>query len=75
LPIADCHDCLDIMSPREPLVKKLKADELFNLSFLKQLGQSGFIDQLYQGSDGRMTICFAKAVPISLARECGRDFL
>jgi ABC-type nitrate/sulfonate/bicarbonate transport system substrate-binding protein len=39
---------LDIMSPREPLVKKLKAEELFNLSYLKQLDQSGYIDQLYQ---------------------------
>jgi ABC-type nitrate/sulfonate/bicarbonate transport system substrate-binding protein len=39
---------LDIMSPREPLVKKLKAEELFNLSYLKQLDQSGYIDQLYE---------------------------
>ena len=39
---------LAIMSPREPLVKKLKAEELFNLSYLKQLDQSGYIDQLYQ---------------------------
>ena len=39
---------LDIMSPRDPLVKKLKAEELFNLSYLKQLDQSGFIDQLYK---------------------------
>ena len=40
---------LDIMSSRDPLVKKLKAEELFNLSYLKQLDQSGYIDQLYQG--------------------------
>jgi hypothetical protein len=39
---------LDIMSSREPLVKKLKAEDLFNLSFLTKLDQSGFIDQLYQ---------------------------
>ncbi len=39
---------LDIMSPREPLVKKLKSDELFNLTFLRQLDQNGFIDQLYK---------------------------
>jgi len=39
---------LDIMSPREPLVKKLKAEELFNLSFLRQLDQNGFIDELYK---------------------------
>ena len=39
---------LDIMSSRDPLVKKLKAEELFNLSYLKQLDQSGYIDQLYQ---------------------------
>lgn len=39
---------LDIMSPREPLVKKIKADELFNLAFLRQLDHSGFIDQLYK---------------------------
>lgn len=38
---------LDIMSAREPAVKKLKADELFNLTLLRQLDQSGFIDQLY----------------------------
>ncbi len=36
------------MSSREPLVKKLKGDDLFNLSYLKQLDQSGYIDQLYQ---------------------------
>jgi NitT/TauT family transport system substrate-binding protein len=40
---------LDIMAPRDPLVKNLKADELFNLSYLKQFDQSGFIDQLYRG--------------------------
>jgi hypothetical protein len=39
---------LDIMSSRDPLVKKLKAEELFHLSFLTRLDQSGFIDQLYQ---------------------------
>lgn len=39
---------LDIMAPREPLIKKLKAEELFHLTFLKQLDQSGFIDQLYR---------------------------
>lgn len=38
---------LDIMSPREPMIKKLKAEELFNLSFLSRLDQSGYIDQLY----------------------------
>jgi ABC-type nitrate/sulfonate/bicarbonate transport system substrate-binding protein len=38
---------LDIMSAREPLVKKLKAEDLFNLSYLSKLDQSGFIDQLY----------------------------
>jgi hypothetical protein len=39
---------IDVMSVREPAVKKLKAEELFNLSYLKQLDQSGYIDQLYQ---------------------------
>jgi len=39
---------LDIMGSRDPLVKKLKAEELFNLSFLTRLDQSGFIEQLYQ---------------------------
>ena len=39
---------LDIMSSRDPLVKKLKAEELFTLTYLKQLDQSGYIDQLYQ---------------------------
>jgi hypothetical protein len=29
-------------------VKKLKPEELFNLSYLTKLDQSGFIDQLYQ---------------------------
>ena len=38
---------LDIMSSREPLVKKLKAEDLFNLSYLSKLDQSGYIDQLY----------------------------
>jgi len=38
---------LDIMGTREPLVKKLKAEDLFNLSYLLKLDQSGFIDQLY----------------------------
>jgi hypothetical protein len=38
---------LDIMSAREPLVKKLKAEDLFNLSYLSKLDQSGYIDQLY----------------------------
>ena len=38
---------LDIMSTREPLVKKLKAEDLFNLSYLTRLDQSGFIEQLY----------------------------
>lgn len=39
---------LDIMAPNEPLVKKLKGEELFNLTLLRQLDQSGFIDQLYK---------------------------
>jgi ABC-type nitrate/sulfonate/bicarbonate transport system substrate-binding protein len=39
---------LDIMGSREPLVKKIKAEELFNLTYLTRLDQSGFIDQLYQ---------------------------
>ena len=39
---------LDIMGAREPAVKKLKIEELFNLTFLRQLDQSGFIDQLYK---------------------------
>ncbi len=38
---------IDVMSVREPAVKKLKAEELFTLSYLKQLDQSGYIDQLY----------------------------
>ncbi len=38
---------LDIMSAREPLVKKLRAEDLFNLTYLSKLDQSGFIDQLY----------------------------
>jgi hypothetical protein len=37
------------MSVREPAMKKLKAEELFNLTYLTKLDQSGFIDQLYQG--------------------------
>jgi ABC-type nitrate/sulfonate/bicarbonate transport system substrate-binding protein len=40
---------IDVMSVRDPSVKKLKAEELFNLSYLTKLDQSGFIDQLYQG--------------------------
>ena len=39
---------IDVMSVREPAVKKLKSEELFTLSYLKQLDQSGYIDQLYQ---------------------------
>jgi ABC-type nitrate/sulfonate/bicarbonate transport system substrate-binding protein len=39
---------IDVMGAREPSVKKLKAEELFNLSYLTKLDQSGFIDQLYQ---------------------------
>ncbi|HWH75764.1 MAG TPA: hypothetical protein VNT76_00280, partial [Candidatus Binatus sp.] len=39
---------MDIMAPREPQMKNLKADDLFNLNYLKQLDQSGFIDQLYK---------------------------
>ena len=39
---------MDIMASREPQMQNLKADELFNLSYLKQLDQSGFIDQLYR---------------------------
>ena len=38
---------LDVMGARDPLVKKLKAEDLFNLSYLTKLDQSGFIDQLY----------------------------
>jgi hypothetical protein len=37
------------MGSRDPLVKKLKAEDLFNLSYLTKLDQSGFIEQLYQG--------------------------
>lgn len=39
---------LDIMSVREPSVKKLKPEEFFNLTYLTKVDQSGFIDQLYQ---------------------------
>jgi len=39
---------IDVMGVREPGVKKLKPEELFTLSFLRQLDQSGYIDQLYQ---------------------------
>jgi len=39
---------IDVMSVREPAVKKLKPEELFNLTYLTKLDQSGFIDQLYQ---------------------------
>jgi hypothetical protein len=39
---------LDIMSSRDPSVKELRAEELFNCSYLKQLNQSGYIDQLYK---------------------------
>ena len=39
---------IDVMSIREPAVKKLKAEELFTLTYLRQLDQSGYIDQLYQ---------------------------
>jgi ABC-type nitrate/sulfonate/bicarbonate transport system substrate-binding protein len=38
---------LDIMGSRDPLVKKLKAEDLFNLCYLTKLDQSGFIEQLY----------------------------
>jgi NitT/TauT family transport system substrate-binding protein len=38
---------IDVMSVREPAVKKLKPEELFNLSYLTKLDQSGYIDQLY----------------------------
>jgi len=38
---------LDVMSARDPLIKKLKAEDLFALSYLSKLDQSGFIDQLY----------------------------
>jgi len=41
---------IDVMSVREPAVKKLKPEELFNLSYLTKLDQSGFIDRLYQGN-------------------------
>ena len=36
------------MGTREPAVRKLKSEELFNLTFLRQLDQNGFIDQLYK---------------------------
>jgi ABC-type nitrate/sulfonate/bicarbonate transport system substrate-binding protein len=39
---------IDVMGVREPSVKKLKAEELFNLGYLTKLDQSGFVDQLYQ---------------------------
>ena len=39
---------IEVMGVREPAVKKLKPEELFTLSYLKQLDQSGYIDQLYQ---------------------------
>ena len=39
---------LDMMAPDEPAVKKLRAKELFDLSILEELNQSGFIDALYQ---------------------------
>jgi ABC-type nitrate/sulfonate/bicarbonate transport system substrate-binding protein len=39
---------INVMSVREPAVKKLKPEELFTLNYLRQLDQSGFIDQLYQ---------------------------
>lgn len=39
---------LDMMAPDEPAVKKLKAKDLFELSILEELNQSGFIDGLYQ---------------------------
>jgi len=38
---------LDVMGGRDPLVKKLKAEDLFNLSFLRKLDESGYIEQLY----------------------------
>ena len=38
---------LDVMGSRDPLVKKLKAEDLFNLSFLRKLDESGYIEQLY----------------------------
>jgi hypothetical protein len=40
---------LAIMGNRDALVRKLKAEELFDLSYLSKLDQSGFIDQLYEG--------------------------
>jgi hypothetical protein len=46
--IAAAKATIDVMGVREPSVKKLKAEELFNLSYLTKLDQSGFIDQLYQ---------------------------
>jgi hypothetical protein len=36
------------MGVRDLPVRKLKADDLFTLNYLKQLDQSGYIDQLYQ---------------------------
>ena len=38
---------IDVMSVLEPPVKKLKPEELFTLGYLRQLDQSGYIDQLY----------------------------
>ena len=39
---------IDVMGVRDPAVRKLRADDLFTLNYLKQLDQSGYIDQLYQ---------------------------
>jgi hypothetical protein len=39
---------IDVMGVRDLAVRKLKADDLFTLNYLKQLDQSGYIEQLYQ---------------------------
>lgn len=38
---------LDIMGSREPFIKKLRAEDLFDLTYLSKLDQSGYIDRLY----------------------------
>jgi hypothetical protein len=37
---------IDIMGTRDPLVKKIKAEEIFSLQPLAELEKSGFIKQL-----------------------------
>jgi ABC-type nitrate/sulfonate/bicarbonate transport system substrate-binding protein len=45
--VAAVKATIDVMGVRDPAVRKLKADELFTLNYLKQLDQNGYIDQLY----------------------------